>query len=126
MPLKKVDGYSELLEDFLSDVVLFGAGIVSEQKLRRWTDTKRVTPKMWKLIHQVFEAVLEDAELHKHGYKLYVGEWQNTFSFVIWDRGEGVGKADEPWWDSIESLEETKPRGRTRSQNRLDAEAASQ
>jgi hypothetical protein len=120
MSLRKVDGHSELLEDFLFDVVLYGTAVVSEHKLMRWTDTKRVTPKMWKYIHQIFDAVIEAADEHKSGYKLYVGEGSDTYSFLIWDRGEGEGKAADPWWKSIESLEQ--PKSRTRAGNATNAE----
>jgi hypothetical protein len=106
--LKKVDGHSELLEDLLYDLVQYGIAVVPEQKLMRWTDTKRVTAKMWKYIHELFDEVLEAADEHKVGWKLYVGEGSDFYSFLIWDRGEGEGKVQDPWWQPIELLEQPK------------------
>ena len=110
--LKKVEGHSELLEDALFDLVQYGVVVVSDQKLMRWTDTKRVTPKMWKYIHQLFNEVLELTDQHKHGYQLYVGVGNDTYSLMIWDRGEGRDLADDRWWQSIEVLEQPKKRVR--------------
>ncbi len=112
--LKKVDGHSELLEDALFDLVRFGTIVVSDQKLMRWTDTKRVTPRMWKYVHQLFDEVIEAADEHNSGYRLYVGEGADTYSFLIWDRGEKEGIADSAWWQPVEALEQPKARKKTR------------
>jgi hypothetical protein len=119
--LKKVDGHSELLEDKLADLIIHGTIVISSHMLMRWTDTKRVTPKMWRYVHKLFSEMLENAGEHRHGYKLYVGEGNDTYSFAMWDRGEGTGGAADPWWKPIESLEQSKKR--TRGGSNDDAEA---
>ena len=102
--MKKIEGHSELLEDALADLILYGVLVVPDQHLIRWTDTTRVTHTMWKYIHDLYKEVLEAKGEHRHGYKLYVGEGSHSYTFMIWDRGEGIGASD-PWWVPIETLE---------------------
>jgi hypothetical protein len=111
--LKNVDGHSEQLEDFLSDVVLYGVGVVTHYKLMRWTAAQRMAPRVWKLVQDVFEDVLKAADEHEQGYKLFIGGGADTYSFVIWDRGESEkGHTKDPWWKPIEALAEPKVRKR--------------
>jgi hypothetical protein len=74
MVLNKVEGHSEMLEDFLSDVVFQGVNVVTGYKLMRWTDAQRMAPRVWKLVQDVFEDVIKAAGEDEHGYKLYVGD----------------------------------------------------
>ena len=102
--------YSELLEDFLYDIVVYGCGHVSSHKLMRWTNRSRVTASFWKLINDVCAKILEKTGQHEHGYKLCVGEGTETYSFLIWDGGED--RRSDGWWKFVDDLAEPKRRGR--------------
>lgn len=102
--------YSELLEDFFHEIVVHGCGHVLSNKLLRWTNRTRVTPSFWKLLNDVCSKVLEATDQHEHGYKLFVGEGTETYSFLIWDGGDA--RVPDGWWKSVEHLSEAKRRGR--------------
>lgn len=111
--LKEIDGHSELLEDALINLVEKGVLVIPDGLLRRWTNTIRIRPSMWKYISELFDAVIAREGEDKHGYKLYVGEGNGDWSFLIWDRGEKENLPDDRWWQPIEKLMETKKRSRT-------------
>lgn len=111
--LKEIDGHSELLEDALINLVEKGVLVIPDALLRRWTNTIRIRPSMWKYISELFDAVIAREGEDKHGYKLYVGEGNGNWSFLIWDRGEKEELPDDRWWQPIEKLMENKKRSRT-------------
>lgn len=113
MLLKEIDGHSELLEDALINLVEKGVLVIPDGLLRRWTNTIRIRPSMWRYISELFDAVIAREGEDKHGYKLYVGEGNGDWSFLIWDRGEKEDLPDDRWWQPIEKLMETKKRSRT-------------
>lgn len=122
--LKQVLGHSELLEDKLFELVRYGAVVIPVMQLMHWTDTKRITWGMWRYVHRLFNEVLESSGEEKHGYRLYVGDGSDSYTFVIWDRGEGSGIVSMPWWNSIDDLEQPKKRKGLHIEEEEEEEAA--
>ena len=88
-------------------------GIVSGGSRGSGSSLAQTKTRLWKYISELFDAVIAREGEDKHGYKLYVGEGNGDWSFLIWDRGEKEDLPDDRWWQPIEKLMETKKRSRT-------------
>ena len=92
-------------------VELMSAGVLQmdHMVLLHYFDAKRMTPRLWKQVHQVFDEVMD--RHGEYGYALFVAEGYTTYSFLAWDRVDGgLGSERNSWWNPIEFYEDPTPR----------------
>jgi hypothetical protein len=107
------------LVDFFLDVVLKGADTVTEYHLHRWTNRQRVTPSFWEIILEAWHTALKLSQEDASGYRLFVGENTDTYSFLAWDGGDA---AQGGWWESVDKLASEPQKGRKARSRMPDTE----